>query len=654
MIIYSTNTAASIIAHTRTLRTTVPIQTLYSVSTFPVTSATSSSILPVPTASSTTSISPSTTSTTALSTVTSSNTLPITSQSPLTTTSTSSGNDVVIVTQYTTVPPSSSIPSSSSLTSSILPSSPSIDTTTGAFDNAGSGSLEFTASPMKLSAGAIAGELFAFLLRAAKTLPNMRRILLGIAVGGLVAILLLLLGIILFLRRGHQGDERESSLYEIASSNEKSPEERNRPEYINTTQPGTNPALNNHIQPDSNLRGLNAGSAAPGFGAAAGFGVAAGLGAGGIGGASGDRRSRPVNPEQRNPTIMELTRNSRPSLPPLLNSHSDQPSRSYLGRVPESREPNVEEDSIPINGEQRQTKPAPSLSLGLPRPPVRAQEQSEHREDTTGLSRSSPVDSVPPKLLGRGSGYASPMKPTGPDGKPVDHETFQERQNLIANGFNPSIQLTPEQQARRDSQLHVLTIHNKASTQSPKAIAVIPQSPPKPPQTLADIIPSRPPVPAASASASSSPHHTNAPPTHPLPALPLSRTSYQLYQPEQGPLSHVYNPVRASLLSPSLPISTPVAQEPSFDRAIPASSSNYARPLSSPPSHRYSFQSHSPSFDPRQSAYGLATSASNEGSSASIPRYSSLADDLYGGLTTGLSERDIARISHRNANSPRR
>ena len=459
----------------------------------------------------------------------------------------------------------------------------------------------------------------------------------------------------MFWRRRNRTDRRDSALYTEATSSEKLPEDMFRPGYTAA-----------------------------------------------VAGLSKDQRSRRAGPDQRGSAATRgFATNSRPQVSSLQNN---QPSRSYFGRA---AEPNL----LAAAGTARPY----AAYLDTPVNPQISKVQAEESE-ASGLNRSGTVKSIADDQLGKGAGYASPMLPTGPDGKPIDQETFRERQRLIATGFNPNVPLTPEQQARRDSQLQTLQAQSRSGSKlsvpqvpqkGPASVPQMPQRgpmsvpetpqreqinvPQKPqrgpinaglflppaaaamaadvrptsgpsrpagvipqdyipeqaaPHTLADIIPSHPPSSLAPS------YRTNAPPTQALPPTPLARASYQLYQPHQGPSSMPSPPIRASLLLPPNPVLASQMAPNRFSTASP-SPSVHNMPFNGPTPHRTSYQPYTPSFDSRQSAYGLA-SASNTGSSGSMPRYTSVADDFYGGLTTGLSDRDLATLSYGNPNPARR
>lgn len=371
----------------------------------------------------------------------------------------------------------------------------------------------------------------------------------------------------------------------------------------------------------------------------------------------------------------------------------------------------------------------------------------DERRATAGpsLSRNSSVRSIEEEQLGRGAGYASPMPPMGPDGKPLDQKTWRERQKMISGGVSPDTVLTAEQRARRDSQLptlqstHAIARSRSSAPTSPiagqsqqsemmqhttsastTASASLPYlrdssynsqpgrqtgynyhpqaqpynqypsqpGPSRPPQTLQDIVPDMPPPrsssnpqmaspslpPKPDSTALSRPSNVGQNQQDPSQLQMQPQQHYELYQPPRQETRA--EPIRASFASPPpqpAPISPPLASHVgTFAQAQsaqsvprPSGASMEGDTARSPPLSPRMSGSY-PAFDaatrydlpagaagmqrsPSSSIHGLpdlpGTSSLNS-HATTLPRYTSVTDDLFDGLTSGLSSRDVARLSH--------
>lgn len=95
---------------------------------------------------------------------------------------------------------------------------------------------------------------------------------------------------------------------------------------------------------------------------------------------------------------------------------------------------------------------APTTSAFPSGPMQTPQEKAEALKRAKSVAS---VRSIPAEKLGKGAGYASPMPPIDPLGKPIDQKTWRERNSKIHSGefWTPDTMLTPEQKLRRDSQI---------------------------------------------------------------------------------------------------------------------------------------------------------------------------------------------------------
>lgn len=379
-------------------------------------------------------------------------------------------------------------------------------------------------------------------------------------------------------------------------------------------------------------------------------------------------------------------------------------------------------------------------------PPVQtAQEKAEALKRAKSVAS---IKSIPPEKLGKGAGYASPMPPLDPLGKPLDQKTWRERQSRIKSGENflPDTVLTPEQKMRRDSQLAKLNAQRDGTASSKPALSNLREAeepvetspllnggdnsfdsagPSYSPEKVSAMLPIRPTtsrnsqgssnvdskresesiLPYASPEANRLPARTSSmsgpaysppshiprartppsngiypslPPNSPSrnPALsqstqaPTSQPRYELHQPvAQSP----YNPIRASFASAPLSSSTngggppPAPSSQAFNARLPAipgsrPSSMITSATALPEYRRSSVASYTngtpyaaaanvnqtnspnPFFQHHNgSGNSFGTNSINSGRGQQQPV--SLADEIYGGLTKGLSDRDLVRLS---------
>lgn len=233
------------------------------------------------------------------------------------------------------------------------------------------------------------------------------------------------------------------------------------------------------------------------------------------------------------------------------------------------------------------------VSVPVQHAPVQPQQEQT-------IHRAASLASIPSEKLGKGAGYASPMPPVDHMGRPIDQRTWRERQSLVKEGIKADAALTEEQKIRRDSQMAKLTA-SQAGTASAAPRLSTQQELPEPQVSREE--PRHEVFRTPPQSPQRQPQTPSAVPAFP-PGTPGNRETpsappqlrYQLYEPT-GP---AMSPVRASFL-PSSPYG------------------GYASP--GPQNNRDSYD-------------GLQ-----------VPRVTSIADDIYGGLTTGLSDRDISKLN---------
>jgi hypothetical protein len=375
---------------------------------------------------------------------------------------------------------------------------------------------------------------------------------------------------------------------------------------------------------------------------------------------------------------------------------------------------------------------APLASGNSPTPVQTAQE----REDALKRSKSvaASLKSIPAENLGKGAGYASPMPPIDPLGKPIDQKTWRERNSRIHSGegpWSPDTMLTPEQKLRRDSQLAKLQALQAGTTSSKPNLTKLREqdepietspllnggdnsfeSQPYSPERVSTIYPtqaqtSRNSQPASKRPESggtilpytdnernTAPAQTAVPPRSPPPnpiypslppnsptrnaglsqsVSPSKQPRYELHQ----PLAKSQNPIRASFVTapqfqaggpPPAPSSSAAFNNrlPMIPGSRPASMMNSTNTQSQPEYRRSSTNSFGLNNNNAQTPYAAATTSSPQGTpffqhhngsngSFGTNRSSqqhnqqqpstSLADNIYGGLTKGLSDRDLFRLS---------
>lgn len=386
-------------------------------------------------------------------------------------------------------------------------------------------------------------------------------------------------------------------------------------------------------------------------------------------------------------------------------------------------------------------------SASVPSPVQSPQERAEALKRAKSVAS---IKSIPPEKLGKGAGYASPMPPLDPLGKPLDQKTWRERQSKVKSGinFSPDTVLTPEQKMRRDSQIAKLNAARDGTASSKPGLSNLQErdepvetspllhqgdnsfdgmmSSPEKASTMLPVRPttSRNSLPSESsrqpqernynrdssdtilpyaapqgvrpprASSFSAPKTTSQPqnyqqpqppqrsppPNNPSSAIypslppnspsrsaalsqstqaPASQPRYELHQ----PLAQSYNPIRASFASAPLSSSTtgPPPTQSNGNRlpAIPGSRpTSIATPL---PEYRRSSVASYTNNTPYAAAANAsqATSSPNpffqhhngsgnsfgQSSNRGIVPSTSIAENIYGGLTQGLSDRDLARLS---------
>lgn len=372
---------------------------------------------------------------------------------------------------------------------------------------------------------------------------------------------------------------------------------------------------------------------------------------------------------------------------------------------------------------------APLTSSNASTPVQTAQEKSDALKRSKSVAAS--LKSIPSENLGKGAGYASPMPPIDPLGKPIDQKTWRERNSRIHSGegpWSPDTMLTPEQKLRRDSQLMKLQALQAGTSSSKPNLSKLreqdepietspllngadnsfdsqPYSPEKisaiPPtqaQTLRNLKPAskRPEsggtiLPYADDGRNTAPAPPRSPPPNPIyPSLPpnsptrnagLSQSvspskqpRYELHQ----PLAKSQNPIRASFITapqfqaggppPAPSSSSPFTNRlPMIPGSRPASMMNSTNTPQQPEYRRSSTNSFGVINNNKnaQTPYAAATTSSPQGtpffqhqngSNGSFGTNrssqqqqqqpsSSLADNIYGGLTKGLSDRDLLRLS---------
>ena len=373
-------------------------------------------------------------------------------------------------------------------------------------------------------------------------------------------------------------------------------------------------------------------------------------------------------------------------------------------------------------------------------PPVHTpQERAEALKRAKSVAS---IKSIPAEKLGKGAGYASPMPPLDPLGKPLDQKTWRERQSRIKSGevFNPDTVLTPEQKMRRDSQIAKLNALRDGTASSKPGLSNLREAE-EPvetspllyqgddsfdisPERTSAMLPVRPTtsrnsansgnnykresesiLPYASPEVNRLPARTSSmsgpspqnqiqrsrtppsgntiypslPPNSPTRNAAFSQSTqvspsqqprYELHQPTA---QRSQNPIRASFASAPLSSSTnggppPAPSSQAFNNggrlpAIPGSRpSSMSAPSTALPEYRRtsvasytnntpyaaaaSPMNHTNSPNPFfQQNNASGNSFGNSSSSGRGQHHVSLADEIYGGLTHGLSDRDLARLS---------
>lgn len=403
-------------------------------------------------------------------------------------------------------------------------------------------------------------------------------------------------------------------------------------------------------------------------------------------------------------------------------------------------------------GGKRTSAPTPSAYAENVSFPIQTpSEKAEALKRSKSIASS--VKSIPTEKLGKGSGYASPMPPLDPLGKPLDQKTWRERQSKIKTGFIPDTMLTQEQKLRRDSQIAKLKAIQAGTASSVTPLGKV-QEKEEPvetspllqqgdqsferqssPERISNIYPARHqslrkdsysgnntnkrpesetllayaspepstsrtnPFPAAASQPARSPSpprntiYPSLPPNSPSRSAALTQSSqgpppttqprYELHQPQ----AQSFNPIRASFITapqssssssnggpppapssqafnsrlPPIPGSRPSSMMtsstplPEYRRSSNASYSGtpYAAAAAAAGAGGASSQSPNPFFM-HANGSGNSFGNSSNGRGAGGPS-TSIADDIYGGLTKGLSDRDLLRLSQsQQANAGRK